>query len=115
MTEHTPTPWDGLPGITKQGHYLGEGRPIIELVKRRLPHEADFVRVGTIPNVNDAAFIARAVNAHEALIDALEYAAAYFENRSDVVDGDYGVPAPNKEMRILAEINEALALARGEA
>jgi hypothetical protein len=34
---------------------------------------------------------------------------AYFENRSDVIDGDYGFPAPNAEMRMLSRLDEALA------
>lgn len=32
----------------------------------------------------------------------------YFEDRSDVVDGDYGVPTPNREMRMASEIKELL-------
>ncbi len=32
----------------------------------------------------------------------------YFDNRADVVDGDYGCPAPNAEMSILMEIREAM-------
>ncbi len=39
---------------------------------------------------------------------ALEQCEDYFDNRADVVDGDYGVPAPNAEMSILAEIRSAL-------
>lgn len=50
--------------------------------------------------------------AHKAMVAALEEAAEYFNDRSDVVDGDYGQPAPNKEMRLLTEINAVLALAK---
>lgn len=32
----------------------------------------------------------------------------YFDGRADVVDGSYGVPAPNREMTLLTEIREAL-------
>ena len=39
---------------------------------------------------------------------ALEQCAEYFRARSDVVDGDYGQPAPNEEMSLLTEIEEAL-------
>lgn len=38
------------------------------------------------------------------LLECLEY----FENRSDVVDGDYGVPEPNREMKMATEIKEVL-------
>lgn len=34
----------------------------------------------------------------------------YFVDRSDVVDGDYGEPAPNKEMRLATEIRETLGM-----
>lgn len=43
-----------------------------------------------------------------ALETALQECAGYFDDRSDVVDGDYGVPAPNKEMKMLQMIQEAL-------
>jgi hypothetical protein len=32
----------------------------------------------------------------------------YFDGRADVLDGDYGVPAPNTEMRLLSEVRSAL-------
>ena len=47
-----------------------------------------------------------------ALRAALERCEEYFDNRSDVVDGDYGVPAPNAEMQILSEIRQALGASR---
>lgn len=46
----------------------------------------------------------------EVLID-LE---TYFDQRSDVVDGDYGVPEPNAEMQHLTAVQSVLAkLGRG--
>ena len=39
---------------------------------------------------------------------ALNLCVDYLEQRSDVVDGDYGQPAPNEEMSLLAEIEEVL-------
>lgn len=36
-------------------------------------------------------------------------AVEYFRNRSDVVDGDYGSPTPNEEMKLLSEGEAALA------
>jgi hypothetical protein len=38
----------------------------------------------------------------------LEECAEYFKDRCDVVDGDYGEPAPNNEMRLYSMIQEAL-------
>jgi hypothetical protein len=42
------------------------------------------------------------------LIEALTQAEEYFANHSDVVDGDYGVPEPNKEMRLAQLCRDAL-------
>lgn len=39
---------------------------------------------------------------------ALEECLEYFEDNSDVVDSDYGEPAPNKEMRLASTIKETL-------
>lgn len=49
-----------------------------------------------------------------ALVGALEACEEYFDNRSDVKDGDYGIPEPNREMVLLSEVRSALQLARGE-
>lgn len=38
----------------------------------------------------------------------LEECAEYFKDNCDVVDGDYGEPAPNKEMRLYSMIQETL-------
>jgi hypothetical protein len=37
---------------------------------------------------------------------------AYLANRSDVVDGDYGQPAPNVEMNLQRELEEAVGMIR---
>jgi hypothetical protein len=34
---------------------------------------------------------------------------SYFENASDIVDGSYGEPAPNREMALLIEIDGILS------
>ncbi len=39
---------------------------------------------------------------------ALEACADYFDRFADVMDGDYGVPEPNEEMRLLALVLDAL-------
>ncbi len=40
----------------------------------------------------------------EALLRALEY----FEDRADVIDGDYGRPRPNREMQLATLCKDAL-------
>ncbi|HAX40268.1 MAG TPA: hypothetical protein DCY10_05280 [Clostridiales bacterium] len=64
--------------------------------------------VNALAGISDpAAFIA---DTHE-LLDRIE---TYFDQRSDVVDGDYGVPEPNAEMQHLTAVQSVLAkLGRG--
>lgn len=47
---------------------------------------------------------ARALLLEEALLAAL----AFIEDQSDVIDGDYGEPAPNRAMQLASEIKEVL-------
>lgn len=42
------------------------------------------------------------------VIEALTQALEYFEDRSDVVDGSYGEPAPNREMSLAQLCRDAL-------
>ena len=42
------------------------------------------------------------------LEELLERCAEFLDGYSDVVDGDYGEPEPNKAMRLLSEINEEI-------
>jgi hypothetical protein len=44
----------------------------------------------------------------EVLTEALLDCADYFDNRADVIDGDYGIPEANKEMQMLSLIAQAL-------
>ena len=41
------------------------------------------------------------------LEEVLEECAAYFDSKSDVIDGDYGAPEPNAEMEMLGRIRNA--------
>ena len=56
--------------------------------------------------------LAREINAwkskYERLRDAVYDIEDYLENLEDVVDGSYGEPAPNKEMRLLQDLRAAL-------
>lgn len=45
------------------------------------------------------------------LIETLTTCESYFDNRSDVQDGDYGQPEPNEEMRLFSDIRAAIAFA----
>jgi hypothetical protein len=47
------------------------------------------------------------------LISALEQAREHIDGEIDVVDGDYGVPSPNRAMTLAQEIDHALAKVRG--
>lgn len=58
--------------------------------------------------------LALAWNSHDALAAALDEALEYFEDREDVIDGDEGQPAPNKEMRLAQSIRAALKAAKGQ-
>lgn len=44
------------------------------------------------------------------IMETLESASDYFDNRSDVVDGSYGIPEPNKEMILLQQCENAIKL-----
>ena len=44
------------------------------------------------------------------LIDALDLGVVVAEEYSDVEDGDYGVPYPNRAMRAVDQIGDALDL-----
>ncbi len=48
------------------------------------------------------------------VVDVLTDLETYFDNRADVMDGDYGVPEPNAEMQHLTAVQSVLAqLGRG--
>jgi hypothetical protein len=49
----------------------------------------------------------------ELLTAAINEALEYFEDREDVVDGDYGEPAPNREMALAQVLRAALENAHG--
>jgi len=53
--------------------------------------------------------VAAAEKSAKAMREALDECEAYFDNRSDVSDGDYGIPEPNEEMRLLSTVRAALA------
>lgn len=50
------------------------------------------------------------LKAIEAIL-ALSEVAEYFDQRADVVDGDYGIPEPNEEMRLGMIVSAAIIAA----
>ena len=78
---HTPTPWkleyDG--SIRRQSDNV--------LLMRLPPSNADLSHE---QNKANAAFIVRAVNAHEALIEALDYCLDRLSNREQLDDETFG-------------------------
>ena len=48
-----------------------------------------------------------------AVLATLHEVEEYLDNRADVIDGDYGIPEPNTEMRLLTEVRAAIAKATG--
>lgn len=47
-------------------------------------------------------------NTPEDLLEACEEALEFVANQEDVVDGDYGIPAPNRAMRVATLLREAI-------
>lgn len=58
---------------------------------------------------------AKLIAAAPAMLAVLYELESYFEDREDVVDGDYGQPEPNKEMTLLREVRDAIQKATGES
>jgi hypothetical protein len=101
---HTPTPWD---------YYENDGEPAIVT--------NDGTWRGTVAKVElseDAAFIVRACNAHDALVEALEMARSRIQWLAvEEVRRNSNPNMPHKvtdRQNDLANIDAALKLARGE-
>lgn len=56
---------------------------------------------------------ARLITAAPDLLEALHEVEEFLDNQSDVEDGDYGIPRPNRAMRLLIEVRDAITKARG--
>lgn len=78
MSKHTPTPWMARPGTTTGA----------EVVAKK-PRGGDYVvaRCGGKDREANAAFIVCAVNAHEALVDALRLMMTGSEHKTMTVGG----------------------------
>jgi hypothetical protein len=100
---HTPGPWQVAGQFDDRTFVASQGKNADCICK------CDVGNTG-LPHAANARLIAAAPQLLAALYDA----EAYFDNHADVVDGDYGEPAPNKAMTMLATIRAALAIATGE-
>ena len=110
MRDHTPTPWKASPYSSIVG---------IAISAQPDPNKNTVVLAGTMGTFSDdhqveseanAAFIVRAVNNHEALVDALERCLAFAEDvEVKALVGDEGCLWPAEIARA------ALAAAKGEA
>jgi hypothetical protein len=73
-------------------------------------HDLTLERVETLHSLLDDA--AKKVGEQRLRIlvleELLERCAEFLDGYSDVVDGDYGEPEPNKAMRLFTEINEEI-------
>lgn len=56
---------------------------------------------------------ARLMVASPDMLAALHEVEDFLDNQSDVEDGDYGVPRPNRAMRLLIEVRDAISKATG--
>lgn len=100
--ERTPNPWrletrDGVPGVVD-------------------PHGTWIITVWLSPHgenvaIANAAFIARACNAHDEVVKALETARAHI--RDEI--GQFGARSDYADTNTIATIDAALALASGDA
>lgn len=76
------------------------------------PREDQTVAIAKGRTLKEAEANACLIAAAPDLLAFLDQIEDYLDGREDVVDGDYGVPAPNAEMRLLAELRPLLARAR---
>ena len=74
--------------------------------------EAGGSSVANVRRPEDANLIVRAVNAHDDLVEVCNEALEFVDNYSDVVDGDYGQPRPNKAMQLVTVLRAALDKAK---
>jgi len=112
VTAHSPTPWtfreykDGKYEVYATEAHRAEGNFICAI--------GDCPEDSVAPDRTDAAFVVRAVNAHEALVAVAELLLR------TVADYDYEGPAwvwdtkSNGDVNLETALRTALALARGE-
>lgn len=112
---HTLTPWHDKPNIRMPNIRMMEhqkGRCLFS--PQRKDDGSDYSPIATFQNVEDAAFALKAVNSHDALVEALEELierAAYdLKMNQDREDGGWWTP---KTVEAISSARAALARARG--
>lgn len=108
----TPTPWTTRQFDTTIAVYGPQEIRVVSTswhgsIRASYPLKAE--------SLANAALIVKAVNSHQALLariarleaDLLE-CREYLETEVDVIDGDYGVPAPNRAMALVTMIDQTL-------
>lgn len=112
----TPGPWRASGEIKLIGgeedetlHWCGVVHPVCDVGEYRGPicHIQSCNHIGGISRA-EAAANAKAIAAVPDLIAALQEAREFIDGQIDVVDGSYGVPAPNRAMTLAQEIDAAL-------
>jgi hypothetical protein len=104
--------------IREHGESQQGQTPITYCDRHRVPHPSfrsssvngGWIKYGCIVCVTEQRDLLR--NYRDTLVAALNEALEYFEDREDVVDGDYGEPAPNKEMQLAQSLRAALKAAQ---
>jgi hypothetical protein len=96
-TQHTPTPWHVEESAD---HGIGKFRGIFG------PDGFEIVNQHGVLTKSDAAFIVRAVNSHEALLEAARYAFEYLSPKGDVKKDFSGHNAMATLSRAIARAEE---------
>ena len=111
-SSHSPGPWfaQSYEDETGQPRKIEEPYFFIQLEPTSGARNGDYMSVSGICSEANARLLAAAPD----LLDALHDARAFIDGQIDVVDGDYGIPEPNKAMRLAGLIDEAIAKAEGK-
>lgn len=99
-TKHTPGTWE------VDGEFVGPAGQRDVGICHVLPMEDEYGHGwarGPITKANS-----HLIAAAPDMLAALYEVEIYLSERSDVIDGDYGQPAPNAEMVLLAEVQSAI-------
>lgn len=118
MSKHTPGPWKVeylyCSDFPENARVVICAAPKSDNHRHTKVAEAEFAFHGSEYHVDcreEAEANGRLLAAAPELLSALYLVEDYLDGCADVVDGDYGVPEPNKEMTLLREVREAIAKA----
>lgn len=98
-TAHTPGPW---------AYGALSGDVFVPQTSERAGEQIAFV---TAHDSAKRAANARLIAAAPDLLGQLQDALEFIEDQEDVVDGSYGVPAPNRAMSLAQQIRQTIAKA----